>query len=160
MQKQFIGGKWLDACSGETLSVVDPSTGEETSFEDVVRMLDNDTISRECGVGVSQSFRQLALVELKTERAKYNEGIAWLQKMTWNTRFDPDRLKVIATKLLNDIPGQKRDGSGVTFFVVHVLAGVECNTCARIYGSSHTCTLSYMHFLDVQSLHERYCVRP
>ena len=28
MQKQFIGGKWLDAGSGETLAVVDPSTGE------------------------------------------------------------------------------------------------------------------------------------
>jgi len=28
MQKQFIGGKWLDSISGETLPVVDPSTGE------------------------------------------------------------------------------------------------------------------------------------
>ncbi|KAG0305550.1 hypothetical protein BGZ98_003958 [Dissophora globulifera] len=94
-----------------SLPLVDPATGKETPFESVVKQLDNDTVSRGCGVGVSESFRQLALVVLKTERTKYNEGIAWLQKMTWNTRFDVDRLKVIATKLLNDIPSQKRDGS-------------------------------------------------
>ena len=28
MQKLFIGGKWREAASGETLPVVDPSTGE------------------------------------------------------------------------------------------------------------------------------------
>ena len=28
MQKLFIGGKWREAGSGETLPVVDPSTGE------------------------------------------------------------------------------------------------------------------------------------
>ncbi|KAG0262678.1 hypothetical protein BG011_009899 [Mortierella polycephala] len=94
-----------------SLPLVDPNTGKETHFEDVVKLLDQDTVSRGCGVGVNGMFRQLALVVLKTERAKYNEGIAWLQRMTWNTRFDADRLKVIATKLLNDIPQQKRDGS-------------------------------------------------
>ncbi|KAF9586373.1 hypothetical protein BGW38_006117 [Lunasporangiospora selenospora] len=94
-----------------SLPLVDPATGKETHFEDVVKQLDKDTISHGCGVGVSQMFRQLALVVLKTERSKYEEGIAWLRKMTWNTRFDVDRLKVIATKLLNDIPQEKRDGS-------------------------------------------------
>ncbi|KAF9189909.1 hypothetical protein BGZ51_009188 [Haplosporangium sp. Z 767] len=94
-----------------SLPLVDPTTGKETHYEDVVKLLDQDTVSRGCGVGVNGMFRQLALVVLKTERAKYNEGIAWLQRMTWNTRFDADRLKVIATKLLNDIPQQKRDGS-------------------------------------------------
>jgi aldehyde dehydrogenase (NAD+) len=28
MQKLFIGGKWREASSGQTLPVVDPSTGE------------------------------------------------------------------------------------------------------------------------------------
>ncbi|KAF9111927.1 hypothetical protein BGX27_004236 [Mortierella sp. AM989] len=93
-----------------SLPLVDPITGNETHYETVVKMLDNDTISRGCGTGVSGGFRQLALVELKTSRDKYSEGISWLQKMTWNTRFDADRLKVIATNLLNDIPQQKRDG--------------------------------------------------
>jgi Zn-dependent M16 (insulinase) family peptidase len=94
--------------------LIDPATGKETPFETVVKLLDQDTVSHECGVGVSAMFRQLALVLLKTERAKYAEGIAWLKKMTWDTRFDADRLKVIATKLLNDIPSQKRDGSRVS----------------------------------------------
>ncbi|KAH7031761.1 Metalloenzyme, LuxS/M16 peptidase-like protein [Linnemannia elongata] len=94
-----------------SLPLIDPATGKETPFETVVKLLDQDTVSHDCGVGVSSMFRQLALVLLKTERAKYAEGIAWLKKMTWDTRFDADRLKVIATKLLNDIPSQKRDGS-------------------------------------------------
>ncbi|KAG0369266.1 hypothetical protein BGZ54_010424 [Gamsiella multidivaricata] len=105
-----------------SLPLVDPATGKETHFEDVVRMLDNDTVSRGCGAGVSNAFRQLALVVLKTERAKYSEGIAWLNKMTWNTRFDADRLKVIATKLLNDIPGQKRDGARMSRACMDVIA--------------------------------------
>ncbi|GJJ78971.1 presequence protease [Entomortierella parvispora] len=94
-----------------SLPLVDPATGKETPFEQVVKLLDQDTVSRACGVGVGGMFRQLALVILKTEKAKYSEGIAWLQKMTWHTRFDIERLKVITTKLLNDIPQQKRDGS-------------------------------------------------
>jgi Zn-dependent M16 (insulinase) family peptidase len=97
-----------------SLPLVDATTGKETPFEEVVKHLDQDTVSRACGVGVGGMFRQLALVILKTERAKYSEGIAWLQKMTWHTRFDVERLKVIATKLLNDIPQQKRDGSRVS----------------------------------------------
>ncbi|KAG0246126.1 hypothetical protein BGX31_004315 [Mortierella sp. GBA43] len=94
-----------------TLPLVDPATGKETSYEEVVKLLDNDTVSRYCCVGVNNAFRQLALVVLKSERNKYADGIRWLKQMTWNTRFDADRLKVIATKLLNDIPQQKRDGS-------------------------------------------------
>ncbi|KAF9435543.1 hypothetical protein BGZ76_006085 [Entomortierella beljakovae] len=94
-----------------SLPLVDPVTGNETSYEDVVKMLDSDTVSRSCGLGFGESFNELALVVLKTSRDKYNEGISWLQKVTWNTRFDPDRLKVIATQFLNNIPQQKRDGS-------------------------------------------------
>ncbi|KAF9100744.1 hypothetical protein BGX29_006292 [Mortierella sp. GBA35] len=105
-----------------SLPLVDPITGEETPFETVVKLLDQDTISHECGVGVSSMFRQLALVLLKTERAKYAEGITWLKKMTWNTRFDADRLKVIATKLLNDIPSQKRDGSRMSRVCMDVIS--------------------------------------
>ncbi|KAF9967531.1 hypothetical protein BGZ70_009211 [Mortierella alpina] len=104
-----------------SLPLVEPSTGKEISFENVVKLLDQDTVSRGCGVGVSGMFRQLALVILKTERAKYREGISWLQRMTWHTRFDADRLKVIATKLLNDIPQQKRDGSRMAKACMDVL---------------------------------------
>ncbi|KAF9027171.1 hypothetical protein BGZ52_004433 [Haplosporangium bisporale] len=105
-----------------SLPLVDRESGKEISFEEVVKLLDQDTVSRDCGVGVSGMFRQLALVVLKTERAKYAEGIAWLQKMTWNTRFDADRLKVITTKLLNDIPSQKRDGSRMAKACMDVIA--------------------------------------
>ncbi|KAF9963915.1 hypothetical protein BGZ65_006325 [Modicella reniformis] len=94
-----------------SLPLVDPATGKETHYEQVVKMLDRDTVSRHCDVGINSSFRQLAVVEFKTERAKYSEAIAWLQKTTWNTRFDADRLKVVAIKLLNDIPRRKRNGS-------------------------------------------------
>jgi len=113
-----------------SLPLVDPATGKETSFEEVVKLLDQDTVSRACGVGVGGMFRQLALVILKTEKAKYSEGIAWLQKMTWHTRFDVERLKVITTKLLNDIPQQKRDGSRV---ICHYLFLREL----ILYQSSH-----------------------
>ncbi|KAF9918748.1 hypothetical protein BX616_006122 [Lobosporangium transversale] len=105
-----------------SLPLIDPISGHEIPFEQVVKMLDNDTISKGCGVGVNQLFRQLALVILKIERTKYYEGIAWLNKMTWHTRFDVDRLKVITTKLLNDIPGQKRDGSRMARACMDVLA--------------------------------------
>ncbi|KAF9431276.1 hypothetical protein BGZ94_003591 [Podila epigama] len=105
-----------------SLPLVDPETGKEISFEEVVKRLDEDTVSRGCGVGVSGMFRQLALVVLKTERAKYNEGIAWLNKTTWHTRFDVDRLKVVTTKLLNDIPQEKRDGSRMSKACMDVIA--------------------------------------
>lgn len=116
-----------------SLPLVEPSTGKEISFENVVKLLDQDTVSRGCGVGVSGMFRQLALVILKTERAKYREGISWLQRMTWHTRFDADRLKVIATKLLNDIPQQKRDGSRVRYHSI----SLTIISKARVY----VCTL-------------------
>ena len=33
MQKLFIGGKWREASTGETLPVVDPSTGEIFDYD-------------------------------------------------------------------------------------------------------------------------------
>ncbi|KAG0267634.1 hypothetical protein DFQ27_008537 [Actinomortierella ambigua] len=94
-----------------SLPLVDPSTGKEISYEEVVKLLDLDTVDRACFMGLNGSYNQTVTAFLKTERSKYGQVISWLHKMMWHTRFDPERLKVITTKLLNDLPMQKRDGS-------------------------------------------------
>ncbi|KAF9978178.1 hypothetical protein BGZ73_003559 [Actinomortierella ambigua] len=94
-----------------SLPLIDPVTGLETSYEDVVKLLDLDTVNRGCFMGLNGSYNQTITAFLKTERSKYAQVISWLHKMTWHTRFDPERLKVITTKLINDLPMQKRDGS-------------------------------------------------
>ncbi|KAI8341775.1 Metalloenzyme, LuxS/M16 peptidase-like protein [Chlamydoabsidia padenii] len=82
-------------------------------YEDVVKGLSEDTLEYDASLGTSSGFRELAVFILKAKASNYEKAVQWLQDILWNTQFTAERLKVVASQILNDIPQAKRDGHGM-----------------------------------------------
>ncbi|KAJ6519911.1 Metalloenzyme, LuxS/M16 peptidase-like protein [Mycena sanguinolenta] len=88
-------------------------SGERLTHEDVVNKLDNETVSYEVGLGVSNSFAEMFRVSLKVETAHYETAIAWLKDLMYGAEFDKERLQVTIAKIQQSLPEMKRDGNTV-----------------------------------------------
>ncbi|KAH8556354.1 Metalloenzyme, LuxS/M16 peptidase-like protein [Umbelopsis sp. PMI_123] len=82
-------------------------------YEEVVKRLSEDTVDYYASLGTSVGFREVAMLGIKVEVAKYEKAVQWVRDALWNTKFTPERLKITASKILNDIPQAKRDGRGM-----------------------------------------------
>ncbi|GAB5591544.1 hypothetical protein Unana1_06444 [Umbelopsis nana] len=82
-------------------------------YEDVVKRLSEDTVDYYASLGTSVGFREVAMIGIKVEAAKYAKAVQWIKDAIYNTKFTPERLKITASKILNDIPQAKRDGRGM-----------------------------------------------
>jgi hypothetical protein len=61
------------------------------SHEEVINQLDNETVSYEVGLGVSNAFADLFRVSMKVEIAHYETAIAWLKDLVYGAEFDKNR---------------------------------------------------------------------
>ncbi|CAG8543440.1 8472_t:CDS:10 [Ambispora gerdemannii] len=84
--------------------------GTRLTYEEVIKELNEDTVSYLCGLGAGGSFEDLLCFSIKVEANKYAKAIEFLRDLLWHTEFAVDRIKNITTKLINDIPSRKRDG--------------------------------------------------
>ena len=84
--------------------------GKTIDFEQVVVQLERDTVgySMETARGLGNS--EMLRVSFQVELEKYDNAIAWLQELSWNSIFDVERLRAINTRLLADVPDSKRSG--------------------------------------------------
>jgi Zn-dependent M16 (insulinase) family peptidase len=87
--------------------------GELISYEDVVKGLGEDTVEYDASLGSSFGFKEFAVFTLKAKSSKFESAIQWLHDILWNTKFTGERLKIVASQILNDIPQAKRDGHDV-----------------------------------------------
>lgn len=84
--------------------------GELISYEDVVKGLDEDTIEYNTALGSAYfGFRELVEFHIKVDSSKFEKSIQWLHDILWNTQFTAERLKIVASQILNDVPQAKRD---------------------------------------------------
>ena len=44
---------------------------------------------------------------------KYEKGVQWIKELLYETKLTPDRLKITATKIVNDVAQFKRQGNKV-----------------------------------------------
>lgn len=106
-------------------------SGERLTHEDVVNKLDNETVSYEVGLGLSNSFAETFRISIKVETAHYETAIAWLKDLMYGAEFDKERsvfleqclttciyatdcrLQVTIAKIQQSLPEMKRDGSTV-----------------------------------------------
>lgn len=93
----------------------------QLSYEDVVRGLDDDTVEYDAGLGVGGGFAENICIELKVERARYSEAVAWLRDLIWGSQFSLDRLRVSAAKTTQSLPELKRDGRGMSWSLLRSL---------------------------------------
>lgn len=95
--------------------------GELISYEEVVKGLGEDTIEYDATLGTpALGFRELVVFNIKVDGSKFEKAIQWLHDILWNTKFTAERLKIVASQILNDIPQAKRDAFEVIRVDVHV----------------------------------------
>ena len=82
--------------------------GQKTAFEDVVVRLERDTVAFELDSGPANG--ELLQITFQVEAEKYSAAIEWLRVMLFDAIIEEDRLFAQLTKLLADIPDEKRDG--------------------------------------------------
>lgn len=87
-------------------------------YEEVVRELSADTLSRDTVIGLALNTRQFstgpyssnAAVIIKVEMDKYKQGVKWLHEVLFESVLGADRMRVKANKLINSIGEYKRSG--------------------------------------------------
>jgi len=88
--------------------------GKLISYEEVVYMLEDQSVDHGNGCGLSGgnftcgSFAQLMWLDMKFERSEFENCGNWLRDFLWNSVFTPERLKVAAKRLINDVARTKR----------------------------------------------------
>lgn len=70
---------------------VQRGSGVKLTHEEVINQLDNETVSYEIGLGVSNSFTDTFRVSIKVETALYEKAVAWLKDLVYGAEFDKDR---------------------------------------------------------------------
>eukprot|EP00795_Rhopilema_esculentum_P010837 gene10837-19653_t len=125
--------------------------GQLIPHDDVVKQLAADTLSNAASVGIcGDTFSpgrcsEVFMLQLKMETSKFERGIQWLRELLYKVQFTADRIKIVATKILNDIPNEKRSGKKVaqalirdiyyvkglsTVFLIDLsIANIECCSC-------------------------------
>ncbi|XP_076234685.1 uncharacterized protein C05D11.1 [Calliopsis andreniformis] len=94
--------------------------GQLIPYEDVVAELEADTVTKDTGLGVENSskfacgsYGYSIHLMLHLEIEKYEKGVQWIKELLYNTELTPDRLKIIASKMVNDVAQVKRRGNKV-----------------------------------------------
>ena len=107
------------------------ASGAMLSHEEVINQLDNETVSYDVELGVSNCFTDIFRVSIKVEIANYETAIAWLKDLVYGAEFNRDRyisdkkiicfmtylfynrLQVVLAKIQQSLPERKRNGRTV-----------------------------------------------
>ncbi|KXJ72958.1 hypothetical protein RP20_CCG016849 [Aedes albopictus] len=89
-------------------------------YEAVVAALEADTIETEARLGIETRnrfslgpFANSATLSMQVVRGKYETGINWIAELLHKTEFTTDRVKVCASKMVNDVAQAKREGNSI-----------------------------------------------
>ncbi|XP_070567442.1 uncharacterized protein C05D11.1-like isoform X2 [Ptychodera flava] len=98
--------------------------GKLIPHDEVITQLASDTLVVKASLGIDGarfrcgSYEQLAVLSMKVEMEKYSIGVKWLYELLYKTQFTKDRLKIISTKIVNDVARAKREGRNITSAIV------------------------------------------
>ncbi|KXL43725.1 MAG: hypothetical protein FE78DRAFT_72345 [Acidomyces sp. 'richmondensis'] len=93
--------------------------GERMEFEDVVLELERQTVAY--SADPLHANPELLSIMFETEPERYSAIIGWLRAMLFDAIHDPERLYASLTKILADVPDEKRDGSGMATSVMTMI---------------------------------------
>lgn len=82
--------------------------GQRIEFENVVTELEKDTVDYDINSGPGNG--ELLHIAFQVEAEKYETAIQWLRTVMFDAILDEVRLKASLTKMLADIPDEKRSG--------------------------------------------------
>lgn len=111
--------------------------GTTISFEQVIMELERDTVGYEIELGANLGGSEMITIKLQAEAEKYQTAVQWLRRLMWSFVFDLERIRATTTRLLADIPDDKRDGENmvrsIDLMVGTVPSSAEraCNTLVK-----------------------------
>ncbi|KAL2723884.1 uncharacterized protein V1478_008397 [Vespula squamosa] len=114
--------------------------GQLIPYQEVVATLEADTVDTSTSIGIDRFIRfscgpysHSASLMIQLELSKYKKGIQWIRELLYQTELVSDRLKIIATKMINNVAQIKRRGSKI---VSDLLKGLTYNEDNNFYASS------------------------
>ena len=104
--------------------------GKRLEFEDLVLELERETVQYD--MDFSRANNEMLSIGFHTEPENYERVIGWLRTLLFDAIHDPERLFSSLTKLLADIPDEKRSGDAMSYAVSNaVLYSRESSIRAR-----------------------------
>uniref|UniRef100_S4REB2 Uncharacterized protein n=1 Tax=Petromyzon marinus TaxID=7757 RepID=S4REB2_PETMA len=104
--------------------------------EEVIKQLAEDTVKNDATLGMKGcrffcgSYAHLLCIMLKVDRQKYRKGVQWIRELMHQVVFTPERIQIVATKILNEVPRHKRDGSTVVTAILKELNFPSVSYCS------------------------------
>ena len=95
--------------------------GRKMEFEQVIMALESDTVSYRIDSGSFLGNPETLAIRFQVEPEKYETAIEWLRDLLNNSMFDLTRIKAITTRLLADIPEEKRDGNSMAYAIENTI---------------------------------------
>ena len=89
--------------------------GKRMEFEDVVLELERETVGY--GIETESANGEMLYISFTTEPERYQTIISWTRTMLFDAIHDPNRLRASLTKILADIPEEKRAGDSMMYSV-------------------------------------------
>lgn len=66
-------------------------SGENLSHEEVINKLDNETVSYEVALGISDLFTECLRISIKVETSFYETAVEWIKDLVYGTVFTEAR---------------------------------------------------------------------
>uniref|UniRef100_A0A2M4A8X6 Putative zn2+-dependent endopeptidase insulinase superfamily protein n=1 Tax=Anopheles triannulatus TaxID=58253 RepID=A0A2M4A8X6_9DIPT len=111
-------------------------------YEEVVAALESNTVETTLELGFKASSRfsvgsygNNATLHMQVVREKYVKGVELIGDLLYRTTFTPERIKVCATKLVNEVAQLKREGNSIAKEVMRAMRyRDDCNvrTCSLL----------------------------
>ncbi|KAF2733728.1 zinc metalloprotease-like protein [Polyplosphaeria fusca] len=91
--------------------------GKRIEFEEVITRLEQDTIEYSLDRGTDIGNSEMIYIHFVVEAEKFETAVKWLAALLVDSVFDTERLIASVTKMLADVPDEKRDGNSMAFAV-------------------------------------------
>ena len=104
--------------------------GERIDFEEVIKDLDRDLVGYGLEQGQAFGNAEPIAIKVQVEVEKYDIAIRWLKDLMFSSILDLERIATTTTRLLAEIPDEKRSGSGMKSAVNEIIL-TKPNSTAR-----------------------------
>lgn len=104
--------------------------GKRVEFEQVIMDLEKDTISYGIEAGSGIGNPEVLIIRMVVETEKYEVAVRWLKDLLWDGIFDLTRIKATTTRLLAEIPDEKRNGSSM-LYAAEIMLNTASSSIAR-----------------------------
>ncbi|EFR01668.1 cytoplasm protein [Nannizzia gypsea CBS 118893] len=115
------------------------------SFKQVIVDLEKDTVSY--GMYPTHNHPESLSIVFHVEADRYQAAISWLKDLTWNSIFAVERLTAVTSKLLADVPEEKRDGESMVEAI-----GIMTQLGEKSISRAHTALVKARYLKRVKTL--------